>query len=82
MTGPGGVITVDGDLGQVNIETELAVVIGRSCRRLTTGTALDAVLGYTIANDVTLADQMPLDDGVHRSGKELIDAEPDRVRTA
>jgi 2-keto-4-pentenoate hydratase/2-oxohepta-3-ene-1,7-dioic acid hydratase in catechol pathway len=61
VTGPGGAITVDDDLGQVNIETELAIVIRRSCRRLTVDTALDAVLGYTIANDVTLADQMPLD---------------------
>jgi len=61
VTGPGGTIAVDDDLGQVNIETELAVVIRRSCRRLTVDTALDAVLGYTIANDVTLADQMPLD---------------------
>ncbi len=61
VTGPGGAVTVDEDLGQVNIETELAIVIRRSCRRLTLDTALDAVLGYTIANDVTLADQMPLD---------------------
>lgn len=61
VTGPGEAITVDDDLGQVQVETELAVVIRRSCRRLTVDNALDAVLGYTIANDVTPADQMPLD---------------------
>jgi 2-keto-4-pentenoate hydratase/2-oxohepta-3-ene-1,7-dioic acid hydratase in catechol pathway len=61
VTGPGGVVAVDDDLGQVNIETELAIVIRRSCRRVTVDTALENVLGYTIANDVTLADQMLLD---------------------
>src|SRR4051812_7712 len=42
VTGPGGAVTVDDDLGQVNIETELAIVIRRSSRRLTADTALDA----------------------------------------
>lgn len=61
VTGPDGPITADDDLGQLQVETELAVVIRRSCRSLTAADALDAVLGYTIANDVTLSDQMPLD---------------------
>ncbi len=38
---------------QVQYEGELVVVIGRKCRNLTRDTALSAVLGYTIGNDVS-----------------------------
>ena len=38
---------------QVDIECELAVVIGRACRDATIENALDFVLGYTAANDVS-----------------------------
>ncbi|RPI61622.1 MAG: FAA hydrolase family protein, partial [Planctomycetaceae bacterium] len=34
-------------------EIELAVVIGKTCRRVAPGDALDYVAGYTIANDVS-----------------------------
>lgn len=37
-------------------ETEVAVVIGRPCRKATVDTALDYVMGYTIANDFTCRD--------------------------
>lgn len=37
-------------------ETELAVVIGRECRKVTLGSALDYVSGYTVANDFTCRD--------------------------
>jgi 2-keto-4-pentenoate hydratase/2-oxohepta-3-ene-1,7-dioic acid hydratase in catechol pathway len=40
----------------VDHEGELAVVIGRTCRRVREDEALDYVLGYTIANDVTARD--------------------------
>ena len=40
-------------LAQVDFEGELAVVIGRDCKNVSTDEALDYVLGYTIANDVT-----------------------------
>ena len=40
----------------VQHEAELAVVIGRLCRRVPVEAALDAVLGYTCANDVTARD--------------------------
>ncbi|KAH0292679.1 hypothetical protein M436DRAFT_49609 [Aureobasidium namibiae CBS 147.97] len=38
---------------QVDGEVELAVIIGRDCKDLTLQNAMEAVLGYTIANDVT-----------------------------
>lgn len=49
-------ITVPPESGQVDYEGELAVVIGRRGRRITTDNALDHVLGYAVANDVTMRD--------------------------
>ncbi len=37
----------------VDYEAELAVVIGKTCRNVSRGDALDVVLGYTCANDVS-----------------------------
>ena len=47
--------TTDG-IGHVDAEGELAVVIGTTARHLTAADALDAVLGCTVANDVTARD--------------------------
>lgn len=41
---------------KVDYEGELAVVIGRPCRNATVETALNYVLGYTLANDVSARD--------------------------
>jgi len=41
---------------QVDYECELAVVIGRRCKNVTPEQALDYVLGYTCANDVSARD--------------------------
>lgn len=41
------------DREQVDYEGELAVVLGRACRDVAEPDALDAVLGYCIANDVS-----------------------------
>jgi acylpyruvate hydrolase len=40
----------------VDFEAELAFVVGRPVRRATGASALDAVAGYTLANDVTMRD--------------------------
>lgn len=53
---PGGVIRHPGCEGKVVFEGELAVVIGRTCKRVSEREALDHVLGYTCVNDVTHAD--------------------------
>jgi len=41
---------------QVDYECELAVVIGRQCKNVPRAAALDYVLGYTCANDVSARD--------------------------
>ncbi|MDX1418456.1 MAG: fumarylacetoacetate hydrolase family protein [Rubricoccaceae bacterium] len=41
---------------RVDYEGELAVIIGRTCKNATPETALDHVLGYTCANDVSARD--------------------------
>ena len=56
ISGPGDDIIVPGvcqDREQVDFECELGVVIGRSCRDVSLANALDYVLGYTAANDVS-----------------------------
>ncbi len=53
---PGGVIRHPGGECKVVFEGELAVVIGKTCKRVSEGDALDHVLGYTCVNDVTAAD--------------------------
>ena len=52
----------------VHYEGELAVVIGRTCRRVEEDEALSYVLGYTIANDVTARD-LQRKDGQWTRGK-------------
>ena len=41
---------------QVDFEAELAIVIGYECKNVSRANALDYVLGYTIANDVSARD--------------------------
>jgi 2-keto-4-pentenoate hydratase/2-oxohepta-3-ene-1,7-dioic acid hydratase in catechol pathway len=41
---------------QVDYECELAIVIGKKCKNATRSNALDFVLGYTCANDVSARD--------------------------
>jgi len=55
---------------KVDYEGELAVVIGRRCRDATPANALDHVLGYTVANDVSARDwQFELGGGQFCHGK-------------
>jgi 2-keto-4-pentenoate hydratase/2-oxohepta-3-ene-1,7-dioic acid hydratase in catechol pathway len=53
VTGPFDPIVLPIDAEQPDWELELAVVIGRSARRVSRERALDYVAGYTIANDIT-----------------------------
>jgi len=55
---PGGPIVEPGFAGSAKLdyEAELAVVIGKPCRNVETDAALDHVLGYTCANDVSARD--------------------------
>jgi 5-carboxymethyl-2-hydroxymuconate isomerase len=57
VIGHGQPIAIDEDtMGRVDWEGELAVVIGHEMRNVTESDALDGVLGYTVANDVTARD--------------------------
>ena len=55
---------------QVDWEAELAVVIGRTARRVSVADALDHVLGYTCLNDVS-AREIQFGDGQWVRGKSL-----------
>jgi len=56
VIGPGDPIPLPEISERVDHEAELAVVIGRLCRRVDQGDAMRYVLGYTCANDVTARD--------------------------
>lgn len=49
-------IAVPPESTQVDYEAELAVVIGTPARRVAASAAMDHVLGFTVANDVTMRD--------------------------
>ena len=57
ICGPGDAIRYSkDDSTEVDYEAELALVIGRTARRVSTEAALDYVLGYTLCNDVSARD--------------------------
>jgi 2-keto-4-pentenoate hydratase/2-oxohepta-3-ene-1,7-dioic acid hydratase in catechol pathway len=56
VTHPGAQVTRPAATEQLDLECELAVVIGRRASRLDRAEAMDAVFGYTILNDVTMRD--------------------------
>jgi 2-keto-4-pentenoate hydratase/2-oxohepta-3-ene-1,7-dioic acid hydratase in catechol pathway len=58
LQNPGDAIEIPTHLrsDEVDYECELAVVIGRACKNVSRQNALDYVLGYTCANDVSARD--------------------------
>jgi 5-carboxymethyl-2-hydroxymuconate isomerase len=65
---PGEPIVLPPDIGHVDAEAELAVVIGKAARGLSATRALSAVAGYTVANDVS-AREAQFGDGQWYRGK-------------
>ena len=57
--GPEAPIVYPSRVGQLAYEAEVAVVMGRRCRRVGPEKALEYVLGYTLANDITAKDLLP-----------------------
>jgi 2-keto-4-pentenoate hydratase/2-oxohepta-3-ene-1,7-dioic acid hydratase in catechol pathway len=58
VVGPGEPIQHNADLThQLDWECELAVVIGRTAKRVSVENALDYVFGYSIVNDISARDQ-------------------------
>jgi 2-keto-4-pentenoate hydratase/2-oxohepta-3-ene-1,7-dioic acid hydratase in catechol pathway len=71
VIGNGAEIRWDPELtSQVDYEAELAVVVGRTARRVNEADALDHVLGYTCLNDVSARD-LQFGDGQWARGKSL-----------
>jgi acylpyruvate hydrolase len=56
LIGPRDDILLPTESEQVDYEVELAVVIGRAGRRIPRDRAAEHILGYTVANDVTMRD--------------------------
>ncbi|NOZ61424.1 MAG: fumarylacetoacetate hydrolase family protein [Calditrichaeota bacterium] len=50
---PGGTIRLPRDVGRVDHEIELAVVIGKSGKKIPKDRAMEHVAGYSVLNDVT-----------------------------
>jgi 2-keto-4-pentenoate hydratase/2-oxohepta-3-ene-1,7-dioic acid hydratase in catechol pathway len=61
VIGPRDAIARPVAVTQLDFEGELAIVIGRLARDVPAARALDVVLGYTCANDVTARDQQRAD---------------------
>jgi 2-keto-4-pentenoate hydratase/2-oxohepta-3-ene-1,7-dioic acid hydratase in catechol pathway len=56
LAGPGDTVILPPESKHVEHEAELAVVIGRRCKKVPVGDALGFVFGYTCANDVSARD--------------------------
>ena len=56
LVGHRGAVIYPAGVEYMHYENELAVVIGRRCRRVRAEHALGVVAGYTIANDITVRD--------------------------
>jgi 2-keto-4-pentenoate hydratase/2-oxohepta-3-ene-1,7-dioic acid hydratase in catechol pathway len=61
VIGDGDAVRLPPSSAEVHYEGELAVVIGKPARNVTREAALDYVLGYACANDVTARDQQRSD---------------------
>jgi len=53
LSGPFDPIVLPQSSGQVDWEVELAVVIGKTCRRISRTNAMDHIAGFTVMNDVS-----------------------------
>jgi acylpyruvate hydrolase len=60
IIGPRDDIVAPPESRAIDYEAEMAVVIGRPIRRVAPDRALDAVAGFTIANDITMRDYQNL----------------------
>ncbi|MFZ0531350.1 MAG: fumarylacetoacetate hydrolase family protein [Propionicimonas sp.] len=61
VIGPGEPIVCPPETSDLHYEGELAVVIGRICRRVPAERAAEVIFGYTVANDVTCRDLQATD---------------------
>ena len=65
VIGPDDTIRYPDDIGDIDYEPELAVVIGRICKDVPVELAKDVIFGLTIANDVTARELSRVQDSGH-----------------
>ncbi|MCB5907760.1 fumarylacetoacetate hydrolase family protein [Streptomyces pinistramenti] len=83
VTGPGAPVLHNGDLtAQLDWECELAVVIGRTARRVRPEDAIDHVFGYSIVNDISARDQRRSGQWFYSKGQDSYAPFGPAVRTA
>lgn len=68
LIGPGDTIVIPSVVGKADYEAELGVVIGTTVKRVSRESALEAVAGYVVANDVSARD-LQFADGQWTRGK-------------
>ncbi len=56
LTGHGDEVVIPAEVSQCDYEVELAVVIGKTAKRVPLESAMDYVFGYTVLNDVSARD--------------------------
>jgi 2-keto-4-pentenoate hydratase/2-oxohepta-3-ene-1,7-dioic acid hydratase in catechol pathway len=56
LAGPGGEVVLPPESDRVDFEGELALIIGRRCRRVSVEAAPSCIFGYSVACDVTARD--------------------------
>lgn len=56
LIGPAYDIILPPESAQVDFEGELAVITGKTGRRITEQAAMDHILGYSVSNDITMRD--------------------------
>lgn len=61
IVGPGDDLVLPSEFSEVSYEAELAVIMGRTARRVLASEALSYVFGYTIVDDITAIDAIRRD---------------------
>lgn len=61
VIGPDHPIVIPDDVGRIDYEGELAVVIGKMGRNISETDAMSYIVGYTLLNDITARDQQKRD---------------------
>ena len=56
VVGPDATVKIPVKTKKLDWEVELALIIGKTCRNATEANALDFVMGYTVANDLSARD--------------------------
>jgi len=68
-----GLVRIPRRSNAIDYEIELGVVIGRRCRYLSAAHALDAVVGYTVVNDISARRLVILENRTPRDGDQWFD---------